>query len=272
MTDAPTYYGIEHPLETQITTHLFVLCPNNSGSTFLKNALRSSAHTWNLSREGQRTFGFVGPRGRDSNRQLIWAGKPEWATEYADPANFDWEASKRAWYAQAVANDPGATVMVEKSPPFLLIPDQLCAAFRNARFVLMVRDPYATYEGIIRRRVPNPPNNDDDPRVLAAQHVMACFEQQRRNVDELADRSTFFTYEALCAEPARCAQQLAALVPELADVDLDRRVPVKGMYDERLRNMNDDQIANLADADREVATEVFAGHVDVVRSFGYELR
>ena len=124
-----TFYGMQHDLEALVDTHLFVLCPNNSGSTFLKNVLRSSKHTWNLAREGQRTYGYVGPRGRDSNRQLMWAGRPQWATDFADPANFDWDISRRAWYAQAVSTSPTASVMVEKTPPFLLIPDQLQAAF-----------------------------------------------------------------------------------------------------------------------------------------------
>jgi len=266
------HFGMTRPLAEQIDTHLFVLCPNNSGSTFLKNALRLSRHTWNLAREGQRTFGYVGPRNWQHNRQLIWAGRRDWAEQYVRRGNFDWERTRRAWYAQAVANDPTATVMVEKSPPFLLIADQLVDAFRDVRFVMMTRDPYATYEGIIRRRIANPPDTDDDPRVLAASHIVACFEAQRRNLADHADRSVFFTYETLCADPHGCATAIEALAPVLDDIDFDRRVAVKGMYDEHLRNMNDDQIARLGPDDLAIATRVFEPAAELFASFGYHLR
>ena len=136
----------------------------------------------------------------------------------------------------------------------------------------MVRDPYATYEGIIRRRVPNPPDEPGDPRILVAQHLLACFKKQRQNMSDLADVSTFFTYEELCADPGACAAKIAELVPLLGDVDLSISVPVKGMYDEPLRNMNDQQIANLTDEDLRVANNVFGDSEDVFAHFGYRLR
>ncbi len=265
-------YGIQHDLEALVTTHLFVLCPNNSGSTLLRNALRTSRHTWNLGHEGQRAYGFVGPRLRKDNRQLVWAARPEWARAYADPANFDWELTRRAWYAQATAQAATASVMVEKSPPFLLVADQLAASFRNARFAVMVRNPYATYEGIIRRRIPRPPGDPEDPRVLAARHVAACLEHQRRNLARLGDAATFFTYEQLCAAPGDCAAQLERLVPELDDVDLTGPIEVKGMYHEPLRDMNADQIGRLPPGDMALATAVFAESEAVLAHFGYELQ
>lgn len=270
--DRQEVFGSQHDVAARIRTHLFITCPNNSGSTYLKNAFRASRRTWNLAREGQRTFGFVGPRGRDKNRQLVWAGRPEWIEEYLDPANFDWPTTKRAWYLQAIANDPAASVFVEKSPPFLLMPEVLATNFRDARFVLMVRDPYAAYEGIIRRRVPNPPDVEGDPRVVVAEHLMTAFACQLRNRTTLADRSVFFTYEELCADPKRCAAMVMELVPAIDDLDLDQELSVKGMYEERLRNMNEQQLGRLTREDLAVATRVFAPHADVLAAFGYQLR
>lgn len=258
-----------HDLESLVTHHLFVLSPNNSGSTYLKNVMRSSRHTWNLAREGQRTHGFVGPRGRDTGRQLIWAGRPDWIEEYRWPEHFDWEVTRRAWYAQAFASDPSASVFVEKSPPFLLITDRLVESFRGVRFVAMVRHPLAAYEGIIRRRVRRPPDDPTDPRILAADHLMACFEEQRRNIEVHGDRLVWFTYERLCADPDGCAADIAGLVPQLADLDLAIAVEVKGMYDEPLRDMNEQQLAALAGDDREVALRRFAPHAATLRWFGY---
>ena len=55
------FYGAKYDLENLIETHLFIICANNSGTTFLRNALATSKHTWNLTREGQHTYGFAGP-------------------------------------------------------------------------------------------------------------------------------------------------------------------------------------------------------------------
>ena len=101
------YYGIEHDLASLIDTHLFVLCPNNSGGTFVKNALACSLHTWNLQREGQHTHGYVGPELRDSGRQLVWAAESRWIDDYRWSL-FDWERTMRSWYAQAVSRSPTA--------------------------------------------------------------------------------------------------------------------------------------------------------------------
>ena len=52
----PVFYSALHDLERIITTHLFVICPTNSGSTFLRNALATSRRTWNLQNEGRDTL------------------------------------------------------------------------------------------------------------------------------------------------------------------------------------------------------------------------
>ena len=54
-------YGAMHDVERAVETHLFGIAPNNSGSSFLKEALATCRSTWNLTREGQRMLGFVGP-------------------------------------------------------------------------------------------------------------------------------------------------------------------------------------------------------------------
>jgi hypothetical protein len=67
------YYGAEYDLDNLIETHLFVICANNSGTTFLRNALATSRHTWNLQREGQHTYGFAGPSSIGLKAHKRWA-------------------------------------------------------------------------------------------------------------------------------------------------------------------------------------------------------
>ena len=56
------FLGAFHDLERVVDTHLFVICANNSGSTFLQKALATSRRTWNLPWEGRKAGGYVGPR------------------------------------------------------------------------------------------------------------------------------------------------------------------------------------------------------------------
>ena len=104
----------------------------------------------------------------------------------------------------------------------------------------------------------------------AARHVATCLEWQRRNVEAYRGRGVLFTYEAMCAQPERVAHEIRALVPELDDLELRRRLAVKG-YDEMLTDMNARHLARL-DAERFAAfNRVFRRHRDVLDYFGYDL-
>ena len=207
-------------MELAIAAHLFVVAPNNSGSTFLREALATSAATWNLARDGQRMAGFVGPvtwKSIEPGRErpgLLWAADDHWLETFATASLYDWPRTRRAWYFQARSRQPDASVFVTKSPPFLLVVDELSRHFRNARFLFMVRNPYAVCEGICRAYRKEGLARADLP-AMAAEHVATCLERQRGNIDTHADQGAFFHYETLCAEPERVAAQIATLVPQL---------------------------------------------------------
>ena len=267
------FYGANNDLEHLITTHLFVICPNNSGTTFLKNALSTSRHTWNLTHEGQNTHGFAGPVPRHMKIGKLWAAEQERLAMLIDPANYNWPEIRKAWYFQSFAHDNKATIFVENSPPFLLLVDQLAHEFANARFIFMVRDPYAVVEGIRRALAQERGMIIPDAGVLtaAASHLMTCFEYQRRNIERFAGQGIFFTYETLCDQPEQIERQIKQLVPELQDLRLRQKLKAKS-YDEVLRNMNQQQLARLAPADLSTINETFVPRRDLLDFFGYSLR
>ena len=88
------FLGALHDLERMVATHLFVICANNSGSTFLQKALATSRRTWNLPSEGQKMSGYVAPRPANDPRMAgsgrIWAARSRWLDVLADPAEYDW--------------------------------------------------------------------------------------------------------------------------------------------------------------------------------------
>ena len=268
-------WGCRHDVDDLVGVHLFGVAPNNSGSTFLKEALATCRATWNLDWGGKDVFGYVGPVPRLPG---LWASEQRWVDLLTDPRSYDWPRTRKAWYFQAFARSPDASVFYTKSSLHVLLVDELARHFRNAKFLFMVRNPYAVCEGICRRyREPERPFPGGPwPRVpnlleAAARHVAACLEWQRRNIQAHGDRGVFFTYEAMCAEPKRTAQAIRALAPELDDLNLRQRLSVKNRYREMLTDMNARQIARLGAEEFAAFNRVFREREDVLAWFGYRV-
>ena len=274
------FLGALHDLERLVATHLFVICPNNSGSTFLQKALATSRRTWNLPKEGWTMFGHVWPQPINDPRMAgsvrIWTAIRQWLDVIEDPAMYDWPRVRKAWYFQAYARDPAASVFVDKDPKHLLLVNTLTRHFRNARFLFMVRNPYAVCEGICRwlrdrlRGGKYVSLEGERLETVAARHVAACLEYQRRNVEAHGDRGIFFTYETMCAEPERVAHEIRILVPELDDLNLRQRIATS-LHHEMLTDMNARQIARLDAGQIAAINRVFRRHRVVLDHFGYEL-
>jgi len=113
--------------------YLFVLCPPYSGSTLLWKLLSTSANVSALPAEGQ----FL-PELESLMREKPW-----------DPAHtLPWPEIKRVWESYWNMDRP---VLLEKSPPNLIRTQDILAHFHPVKFVVMVRNPYAQSEGLMRR-------------------------------------------------------------------------------------------------------------------------
>ena len=272
-------YGANQDLAARIRCHLFVVAPNNSGSTFLYGALAACAGAWALPVEGQAVSGYAGPMTLRGARLAIWADSPRKMALFADPARHDWPRNRKTWYFHARAKCADASVFVEKSSQHVLQVAQLAGHFADARFLFMVRDPYAVCEGICRnyrRRFGRPSQADFRLEARAARHVINCLAHQRANIDAdragaAGSRGIAFTYEQMCADPTSVARQIERLVPTLGKVDLRPALAVKGRYREPLRNMNEDQIAALAPRQIAAFNAVFEAHRPLLGYFGYDL-
>ncbi len=215
-------------------------------------------------------LGYKGPDLLGDKQELIWASSEPYLEALRDPALYDWPRAQRIWYFQAKAHKPDASVFLTKAPPFLAVLDQINDAFDKARFIFLVRNPYAVVEAICRYTAKRFPDRETALQT-ASRHIMRCFEIQRRNIARHADESTFFTYEQLCGNPVKAAKLTKKLVPELDDLNFDQKLAVKGIYDEPLRNMNADQIGRLSDRDFGIINRTFSEHEPLLHSFGYEL-
>ena len=128
---------------------LFILGCNNSGTTLLMQLLNSHPLIRGLPKEGQRvTSGLPFPP--DFGIGRLFSDQYDlfrWIEE-SDASNV--LKIRYDWAANFSGKSPG--ILLEKSPPNTLRSRWLQHNFNPARFIMIVRNPYAVCEGIRRRR------------------------------------------------------------------------------------------------------------------------
>ena len=135
-------YGAGRDLERTIRTHLFVICPSHSGSTFLRKALATSRAVWSLPGEADGMPGCMWPAPLKSpgmpRSSKFWAASQARIGRLTEPGGYDWPRNRKAWYFMARARDPRAPVFVAQSARMLFQVEMLVSSLRNARFLFMV--------------------------------------------------------------------------------------------------------------------------------------
>jgi hypothetical protein len=202
--------------------HLFILCPPASGSTLLWKLLQTSPRVSALPSEGQSLV------------PDILFGPDRWNPELPVP----WAEVEKKWRS---VWDLGKPVLLEKSPPHLVRAGQLERHFSDSYFIVMVRNPYASCEGIKRRW----------GRSYSYYHLAKfwaiCAAHQIDNIRRLR-RALWLTYEDLTADPDSSCRRFLEFLPEIGELDDGRifRVFEKSM---RITDLNPSQISNLAEDD-----------------------
>jgi hypothetical protein len=230
-----------------MSSYLFVLCPPYSGSTLLWKLLATSENVSALPDEGQ----FL------PELENLMREKP-WNAHHVLP----WAQIKSVWDSYWDLTKP---VLLEKSPPNIIRTREILAHFKPVKFVVMVRNPYAQSEGLIRR------NNWTVK--FAANFAVRCLRTQRDNANNLDD-TLVLTYESLVQDPARACQDLATFMPELGAMQHDASFEVHsvdGTLNRPITDLNTRKIASLGAETIALMNEVFVQHQDTLAAWGYEL-
>jgi hypothetical protein len=230
-----------------VPSYLFVLCPPYSGSTLLWKLLSTSQNVSSLPDEGQflpELEGIMRDKPWDGSRPLPWPEiKAVWESY--------WDMSK--------------PVLLEKSPPNLIRTRDIEANFQPVKFVVMVRNPYAQSEGLMRR------NNWNVN--YAASFAMMCLRTQLQNARNL-DNALVLTYESFVQDPARACQQLVAFMPELGDMDHAASFEVHsvdGTLNRPITDLNAKKIASLTTETIAAMNTLFMPHQETMAAWGYDL-
>jgi len=285
--------------------YLFILSPNNSGSSMLYKYLMRCKHIValrnknDISEEGQtvilaKTKDCKGQILTDENYDIIkrinhFKNCPKcfgllpmpheniWDCSrvcvekrhvFEDETKYNWDEIKRIWdaeWAKNVSYNEKDRIFLEKSTSDILRPHLYQKSFKNVYFLGLVRNPYAVCEGIHRR------NKYAWGRCV--RQWVETAEKQIENIDAL-DNIAWFRYEDLCEKPYEVANKIREMLPELYDIDFSGEVKVHALDGIKIRgiiNLNSKQIGNLSKENiAEINTYLVPFH-HVLERFGYEV-
>jgi hypothetical protein len=238
--------------------HLFLLVPNNSGSSILHDLIATSPDVAILPAEGQFCDNFVGPLAHQYGIAHFFTKKED---IFRNKKNYEWEVIKRQWDFHWARSNPNATIFLQKSPPDIVRANMLTEEFTDTKFIIMIRNPYAMVESILRA---NPAASLLD----AATHAIRCLEIQLENSEKYLN-DLVFKYEDLTDNTIEVVRQIEEFL-NISRIDSSRIFNTKG-YSSKILNMNEFQIKKLSDKQLAVINSVFSKNISVLTECGYEL-
>lgn len=238
--------------------HLFLLVPNNSGSSILHDILATSKEVAVLPAEGQFCENFVGPIAATFKVAHFFTEKEK---IFRNNKNYEWSVIKRQWNYHWKKNNSNAKIKLQKSPPDILRPDLLQQHFENVKFIIMIRNPYAMVEGILRA-------NSNATVEQAARHAVRCLEIQLENSEKyLTDM--VLRYEDFTNDPTTSINSIMDYL-NITDIKHNQIFNVKG-YTSSIKNMNDIQIKKLTDSQIKNINKIFIPKQHVINDCGYSI-
>ncbi|HUE87975.1 MAG TPA: sulfotransferase [Vicinamibacterales bacterium] len=238
---------------------LFLLGCNNSGTTLLVETLQSHPLIRKLPKEGQRLTKAI-PNSAPLGIGRVFTQRLDL---FRQTESGDGMCVPRLRYDWAYFSDPRPGIRLEKSPPNTLRSRWLQRHFAPARFLVLVRDPYAVCEGIARRR--------GHSIEEAAVHWRTVHEILQEDLPHL-ERALTVRYEDFCERPLDVLETVRGFLglEEPFDASLaTREFNAHNMSGapHQLENFNDRSIRRLSTGDRETITRVIG---DRMTPWGYQ--
>ena len=239
---------------------IFILGCNNSGTTLLSELLGAHPLVRTLPKEGQRITGAI-PNSASYGIGRVFSQRLDlfrWTEES------DARCVPRLRYDWACRFSKGRGYLLEKSPPNTLRSRWLQRHFSPARFVGLVRHPYAVCEGITRRTRYSLEE--------AADHWALVHRLLLEDVPHL-DQWMLIRYEDLCERPAEHLARLESFLQLPAPFDASllgrhfRSHNIDGTP-RHLQNLNDRSLQRLSRADLDTINARVANEA---AAFDYEL-
>ena len=166
---------------------------------------------------------------------------------------------------------PDALIRLQKTPnDTYRIP--MMQPYFNAKWIIMVRNPYAWLESTIEKFLKRNVNPSDQAEEIAT-HIIRTYEIQKENQAFLGDKAYTMTFEDFVANEDKHTEGLKLWMPELSDLTFKGECRVKDKTVYGLTNNNAERIALLRTIPGALDkfNTLFKPHEAVINSWGYEL-
>lgn len=232
--------------------HLFILSPPFCGSTLLNEIISSSDNVScnnNIGlREGQHL-----PIVKD-----ILFTKDRWDTK----KKINWQLIHSIWNRYW---DKSKGVFLEKSPPNICRAKKIENEFINARFICLVRNPYAQVEGKMRRYN----TSAEEAAKLSIQYL----KYQKENIEQLKN-TLLISYEDLAENTNNIKKTIITFLPELSDINTKLKFKAHNLRAEKnmaITNLNPEKIAKIKKEDLLIINGVFEKEEKLLNYFNYQI-
>lgn len=251
-------------------THLFLLIPNDSGSTWLQNiiSLCTNCVSFSPGLDGKGVCRNAAVYPTQEINKLFSEKKEMWG----NPEEYNWEMIKFFWQRTWSENENYYTadpqVYLEKTPQAIYASDMYVEHFDNVRFIISIRNPYAVSEGM-RRTIGAHVSIE-----RCIKHWVECAKRQIYNCETFGNVALKITYEELVGKYRSVERRIKHLVPGLYDIDFTKEASahsLEGMKTKSLTDFNGRQINNLSQKDISIINRELKHVPEVLEYFGYEL-
>jgi hypothetical protein len=265
-------------------TYLFLAVPPFSGSTALHNYIAKCANVVPLTDEireknSSNDTGIVEGNAATQARTLygdnavigIRVTPAAHLPVIQDKTNYDWDGIKTFLDANWEFNNPNALIRLQKTPndTYRI---QMMQPYFDAKWIIMVREPYAWFESTIEKYLKRRINPSDRAEEIVA-HMINTYVIQKENQTFLGDKAYTMTFEDFVANEDKHTEGLKLWMPELSDLTFKGTCLVKQETVQGLTNNNAERVALLRTISGAINkfNELFKPHEAVLNSWGYEL-
>ena len=260
--------------------YLFLAIPNFCGSTLVHNLISTCPDVVKLTStykdekhfkdliEGQTVCpdgykNLNGPHSIEANMEHV----------YADPKNYNWKLIKDTWDKNWAANNPNATIRLQKTPGDIFRIKTISEYFPKTKWIISVRNPYAYVESIIRKS--HARLNFVRQIDQICYHVTRVMELQLENAKFLGKNGYVMTYEDFCARPELHREKLGEWITELKTIDFNKKFWVKNLEYTKIDDDSEQRIQNMINGIPGILEQVnkyFIPLEPLLNKWGYEIR
>jgi len=239
---------------------LFIMTPPYSGSTALAELLNTSHRTMILHSKAEGQFLIPGLHKHD---------------RWNPNKDINYQSIKACWlnrYQFVKRLTQNIDVVIEKSPPNMIIIEKIISLFRDYSFLANNRNPYANCASLLYRKYDVETINSSDRKDIL-EFLARGWIKRSTIIKDLIQKfdMPLVTYENFCQNPSSILSQLNLPDGVAETINPSAEVQVKEYQLQTIQNQNDRQIANLKPEEITLISQILTPFSELTEFFQYEI-